>query len=90
MADQYNTFLAVDFMNREILFTAETAGKLQRKILLAIDQGQLASDGAVRLYRTSRHSYETILNLMERYKIPFHEAARPRRAMNESHTTQSA
>ena len=90
MADQYNIFLAVDFMNTDILFIAESAGKLQREILLAIDQDRLSSDGAVRLYRTSCHSYQAITHLMKQYHLPFHEAARPKGVSDASHTNQSA
>ncbi|CUW05991.1 hypothetical protein KII91_00490 [Leuconostoc gelidum subsp. gelidum] len=90
MTEQYNIYLGVDYMNTEILYSASSLGKLNSMILLAIDQGELASNGAVRLYRTSHQSYEIITQLMKQYHLSFHEAARPKEFANEKHTAKSA
>lgn len=90
MKDDYQIYLAVDFMNADLLFAAKSNGQLKQKILSAIDQGELASDGGVRLYRTSIQSYRIISQLMEQYHLPFHEAAKPKEFSYENRTTQSA
>ena len=78
MANQYNVFIAVDFFNSDILFVANSSGELRRKVIKAIENHELESDGAVRLYRTSYQSFKAIKHFMERYHLPFHEAARPK------------
>ncbi|MBZ5997781.1 MULTISPECIES: hypothetical protein [Leuconostoc] len=86
MANQYNIFIAVDFFNADILFVANSSGELSRKVIKAIENHKLESDGAVRLYRTSYQSFKAIQTLMTRYHLPFHEAARPKGRTYESQT----
>ncbi|MGH2325287.1 hypothetical protein ACQ7EN_01585 [Leuconostoc lactis] len=86
MANQYNVFIAVDFFNSDILFVANSSGELRRKVIKAIENHELESDGAVRLYRTSYQSFKAIKHFMERYHLPFHEAARPRGRDYENQT----
>lgn len=86
MANQYNVFIAVDFFNSDILFVANSSGELSRKVIKAIENHELESDGAVRLYRTSYQSFKAIKNFMQRYHLPFHEAARPKGRDYESQT----
>ncbi|MET3356665.1 hypothetical protein [Leuconostoc citreum] len=86
MTEQYNIYLAVDYFNAEIIFVAHSSGELSQKIITAIENQKLESEGAVRLYRTSLNSYKAIENLMTRYHIPFHEAARPKGVSYESDT----
>ncbi|MDP0486876.1 hypothetical protein Q8A50_04780 [Leuconostoc mesenteroides] len=86
MANQYNVFIAVDFFNADILFVANSSGELSRKVIKAIENHELESDGAVRLYRTSYQSFKAIKKFMERYHLPFHEAARPKGRDHESQT----
>ncbi|WP_394456552.1 hypothetical protein ACF0HZ_03260 [Leuconostoc suionicum] len=86
MAKQYNIFIAVDFFNVDILFVAKSSGELSRKVIKAIENHELESDGAVRLYRTSYQSFKAIQALIERYHLPFHEAARPKGRTYESQT----
>lgn len=81
-----NIYLAVDFLNVTILFVARSSGELSQKIITAIEKHELASDGAVRLYRTSSESLTAIKQLMTRYQLPFHEAARPKRGHDDEHT----
>ncbi|MFT8991752.1 MAG: hypothetical protein ABF978_01780 [Leuconostoc mesenteroides] len=90
MANQYNTFIAVDFFNADILFVAKSSGELSRKVIKAIENHELESDGAVRLYRTSYQSFKAIQALMARYQIPFHEAARPKGINYERETINTA
>ncbi|MGQ2286654.1 hypothetical protein ACT5YT_05245 [Leuconostoc suionicum] len=78
MANQYNIFIAVDFFNAEILFVANSSGELSRQVIQAIENHELESEGAVRLYRTSYHSFQVIKRLMRNYRLPFHQVARPR------------
>ncbi|AKP36881.1 MULTISPECIES: hypothetical protein [Leuconostoc] len=89
MANQYNVFIAVDFFNADILFVANSSGELSQKVIKAIENHKLESDGAVRLYRTSYQSFKAIENLMVRYHLPFHEAARPKGRTYESQTTNA-
>ena len=89
MANQYNVFIAVDFFNSDILFVANSSGELRRKVIKAIENHELESDGAVRLYRTSYQSFKAIHHFMERYHLPFHEAARPTGRDYESQTTNA-
>ncbi|MCK8605713.1 hypothetical protein LNP18_06295 [Leuconostoc citreum] len=77
MVGQYDVYLAVDFFNTRILFTAKTSGELSRKILTGIEKGTLTSDGAVRMYRTTQVTLDDILAIMSMYHVPFHEAAKP-------------
>ncbi|HCN54768.1 hypothetical protein [Leuconostoc citreum] len=86
MANQYNVFIAVDFFNSDILFVANSSGELRRKVIKAIENHELESDGAVRLYRTSYQSFKAIKHFIERYHLPFHEAARPRGRDYENQT----
>ena len=86
MANQYNLYIAVDFFNADILFVANSSGELSRKVIKAIENHELESDGAVRLYRTSYQSFKVIKNLMTRYQLPFHEAARPKGVIHERET----
>lgn len=86
MANQYNIFIAVDFFNADILFVANSSGELSRKVIKAIENHELESDGAVRLYRTSYQSFKAIQTLMTRYHLPFHDAARPKGRDYESQT----
>lgn len=86
MANQYNIFIAVDFFNADILFVANSSGELSRKVIKAIENHELESDGAVRLYRTSCQSFKAIQTLMTRYHLPFHEASRPKERDYESQT----
>lgn len=90
MANQYNIFIAVDFFNADILFVAKSSGELRRKVIKAIENHELESDGAVRLYRTSYQSFKAIQALMARYQIPFHEAARPKGINYERETINTA
>ncbi|MCT4413179.1 hypothetical protein [Leuconostoc pseudomesenteroides] len=90
MANQYNIFIAVDFFNADILFVAKSSGELSRKVIKAIENHELESDGAVRLYRTSYQSFKAIQTLMARYQIPFHEAARPKGINYERETINTA
>lgn len=83
MNQKYSIFLAVDYFNTEIIFTAKSSGELSQKILQAIEKGTLSSNGAVRMYRTSPQSYQTIRRLMTRLNVPFHEAARPKEGIYE-------
>lgn len=50
MTGHYNVYLAVDFFNSDILFVANSSGELSQKIITAIANHELESDGAVRLY----------------------------------------
>lgn len=86
MANQYNIFIAVDFFNADILFVANSSGELSRKVIKAIENHELESDGAVRLYRTSYQSFTAIQALMVRYHLQFHEAARPKGRDYENQT----
>ena len=86
MANQYNVFIAVDFFNSDILFVANSSGELSRKVIKAIENQELESDGAVRLYRTSYQSFKAIKKFMECYHLPFHQAARPKGRTYESQT----
>ncbi|CUW17976.1 hypothetical protein [Leuconostoc gasicomitatum] len=86
MANQYNIFIAVDFFNADILFVANSSGELSQQIITAIEKHELASEGAVRLYRTSNQSFKIIQRLMARYHLPFHEASRPKGSDYESQT----
>jgi len=90
MANQYNIFIAVDFFNADILFVAKSSGELSRKVIKAIENHELESDGAVRLYRTSYQSFKAIQTLMTRYHLPFHEAARPKGINYERETINTA
>ena len=90
MANQYNIFIAVDFFNADILFVANSSGELSRKVIKAIENHKLESDGAVRLYRTSYQSFKAIQTLMTRYHLPFHEAARPKGINYERETINTA
>lgn len=90
MQEQYNLFLAVDYHNTKIIFTATSSGELTQKILQAIEVGTLTSNGAVRMYRTSPESYQRIMQLMHDLKIPFHEAAKPKEDAHENSTNVSA
>lgn len=83
MLHKYNVFLAVDYFNAKILFTAQSSGELTQKILKAIEKGTLTDDGAIRMYRTSQTSYQTIQKLMMAYNLPFHEAAKPKEVQDE-------
>ncbi|MGO2909379.1 MAG: hypothetical protein ACTICT_08510 [Leuconostoc citreum] len=83
MLHTYNVFLAVDYFNAKILFTAQSSGELTQKILKAIENGALKDDGAVRMYRTSQTSYQAIQKLMTAYNLPFHEAAKPKEVQDE-------
>ncbi|WP_349535061.1 hypothetical protein [Leuconostoc citreum] len=78
MRAQDEVYLAVDYYNESILFWADTSGGLRQKILSAIEKGTLASDGAVRMYRTSQQNYQLIQKAINDYGIVFHEAAIPR------------
>ncbi|WP_349549770.1 hypothetical protein [Leuconostoc pseudomesenteroides] len=78
MTDQYDVYLAVDFFNEKILFAAKSSGELSQMILRNIENGSLASDGAVRLYRTTSSTLNDIVNFMSLYDFPFHEAAVPK------------
>lgn len=78
MTDQYDVYLAVDFFNEKILFAAKSSGELSQMILRNIENGSLASDGAVRLYRTTSSTLNDIVNFMSLYDLPFHEAAVPK------------
>ncbi|MFT8841104.1 MAG: hypothetical protein ABF933_02020 [Leuconostoc citreum] len=86
MLHKYNVFLAVDYFNEQILFTAQSSGELTQKILKAIESDVLQHEGAVRMYRTSQESFDAIQHLMVAYKLPFHEAARPKGRDYESQT----
>ncbi|BAX72905.1 hypothetical protein [Leuconostoc mesenteroides] len=90
MHEQYNLFLAVDYHNTKIIFSATSSGELMRKILKAIEVGTLASNGAVRMYRTSSESYQRITQLMDELQIPFHEAAQPKEEANENSSNITA
>lgn len=90
MANQYNVFIAVDFFNSDILFVANSSGELSRKVIKAIENHELESDGAVRLYRSSYQSFKAIKNLMLHYHLPFHEAARPKGINHERETINTA
>lgn len=83
MKEQYDVYLAVDFFNEKILFTAKSSGELSQMILHNIETGSLASDGAVRLYRTTSSTLNDIVNFMLLYGIPFHEAAIPKEVEDE-------
>ncbi|MCK8605770.1 hypothetical protein LNP18_06580 [Leuconostoc citreum] len=83
MASQYDVYFAVDFFNEAILFTASSSGELSQKILQKIEKGSLASDGAVRLYRTNQKTLRDIIRFMALYNIPFHEAAIPKEVDDE-------
>lgn len=78
MTEQYDVYLAVDFFNEKILFAAKSSGELTQIILRNIENGSLASDGAVRLYRTTSSTLNDIVNFMSLYDLPFHEAAVPK------------
>ncbi|WP_349550034.1 hypothetical protein [Leuconostoc pseudomesenteroides] len=80
MMTHYSIFIAVDYFNAQIIFTAKSSGELSQKIILAIEKGSLPVDGAVRMYRTSPEAYEIIQHMMTEYNMPFHEAAQPREA----------
>ncbi|MCK8605071.1 hypothetical protein [Leuconostoc citreum] len=84
MLHKYNVFLAVDYFNAKILFTAQSSGELTQKILKAIEKGTLTDDGAIRMYRTSQTSYQAIQKLMTAYNLPFHEAAKPKEVQDEN------
>ncbi|MBD9366618.1 hypothetical protein IAP91_14680 [Leuconostoc mesenteroides] len=86
MDNQYNLFIAVDFFNADILFVANSSGEHSRKVIEAIENHELESDGAVRLYRPSYQSFKVIKKLMARYHLLFHEAARPKGRDYESRT----
>lgn len=86
MKGHYNIYLAVDFFNADILFVAKSSGELSQKIISAIENHELISDGAVRLYRTSTESFKAIEQLMTRYRLPFHEAAKPKGGHYGNHT----
>ncbi|GEK61007.1 hypothetical protein LCI01_06430 [Leuconostoc citreum] len=86
MLRKYNVFLAVDYFNEQILFTAQSSGELTQKIIKAIEAGVLHNEGAVRMYRTSQGSFDAIQHLMSAYNLPFHEAARPKGRDYESQT----
>jgi len=90
MANQYNIFIAVDFFNADILFVANSSGELSQQIITAIEKHELASEGAVRLYRTSNQSFKIIQRLMSHYQLPFHEATRPKGANYENQTINTA
>ncbi|MGR8808905.1 hypothetical protein [Leuconostoc citreum] len=75
-----DVYLAVDYYNENILFLAGTSGELRQKILWAIEKETLASDGAVRMYRTSQQSYQLIQKAITEYGIAFHQAAIPKEA----------
>ena len=89
MTGHYNVYLAVDFFNSDILFVANSSGELSQKIITAIANHELESDGAVRLYRTSTESLTVIKQLMSRYRLPFHEAAKPKGIHYDNHTINS-
>ncbi|MGX4593639.1 hypothetical protein JNUCC76_06830 [Leuconostoc sp. JNUCC 76] len=78
MANQYNIFIAVDFFNADILFVANSSGELSRQVIKAIENHELQSEGAVRLYRTSYQSFKMIQRLMRNYRLPFYQVAKPR------------
>ncbi|MCP1275111.1 hypothetical protein [Leuconostoc citreum] len=84
MLRKYNVFLAVDYFNVKILFTAQSSGELTQKILKAIEKGTLTDDGAIRMYRTSETSFQAIQKLMTSYNLPFHEAARSKEVQDEA------
>ncbi|ANY10954.1 hypothetical protein [Leuconostoc lactis] len=90
MANQYNIFIAVDFFNADILFVANSSGELSRQVIRAIENHELESDGAVRLYRTSYQSFKIIKELMVRFHLPFHEAARPKGEQYDTGTVRAA
>lgn len=90
MLNKYSVFLAVDYFNEKILFTAETSGALTQKILKSIEKGVLKDEGAIRMYRTSQASFDAIQNLMVVYNLPFHEAARPKGDQYDTGTVRAA
>ncbi|MGR8774181.1 hypothetical protein [Leuconostoc citreum] len=78
MSENQDVYLAVDFLNESILFTADSSGELSQMILNKIENGSLASDGAVRLYRTEQSTLNDIVTIMTRHNLPFHQAAIPK------------